>query len=256
MAFLHFDFLSASTTRIVHLNVILPCDSPYGQNFVPPYKSLYLLTGFADNSDRVMLDSNLKKYSETTGTAIFVLDGNNSFYVDANPMSKYSTLVGQEMVEMTRKAFHLSDKREDTWLGGMSMGGFGAFYNGMKYADTFSKIILLAPAFDVYDMKVSDTDIPLFPEEFLMPLFGNREKYEAEFNFSAVYEKALESGKSLPDLFLGLGNTDDIVNKGVKHFREYMNEKNVPIDYHEVPGSHDFVFMDNIYPFAFDFLKQ
>ena len=40
----------------------------------------------------------------------------------------------------------LSTKREDTFIGGISMGGYGALYNGFKYRDTFSKVAAFSPA--------------------------------------------------------------------------------------------------------------
>ena len=47
--------------------------------------------------------------------------------------------------------FPLSDKREDTFIGGLSMGGFGAMRNGLKYADTFGRIVALSPALGMFE---------------------------------------------------------------------------------------------------------
>lgn len=46
-------------------------------------------------------------------------------------------------MEFTRRSFPLSRDRADTYIGGLSMGGFGAMRNGLKYRDTFSAIISL-----------------------------------------------------------------------------------------------------------------
>ena len=75
--------------------------------------------------------------------------------------------VGKELVEMTRKMFPLSEKREDTYIGGISMGGYGALYNGMKYRDTFSKVAAFSPACDPYLMLVKEPG-PGFSREQLL----------------------------------------------------------------------------------------
>lgn len=142
-----------------------------------------MLTGFGDNANRLAQEANLSKFSDQYGIAIVVLEGSNLFYVDSNPMTRYSTLVGEELIEITRKAFRLSDKREDTFIGGMSMGGFGAFYNGLKYSDVFSKIAMDAPAFDIYGVTVPGTELPAFPTQFLDGIFESKQNYEDTFNY-------------------------------------------------------------------------
>ncbi len=49
---------------------------------------------------------------------------------------------------MTKKNLAIIYKREDTFIGGISMGGYGALYNGFKYRDTFSKVVAFSPAAD------------------------------------------------------------------------------------------------------------
>ena len=64
--------------------------------------------------------------------------GENSFYVDDEARGHlYGEFIGCELVEHTRQLFHLSEKREDTFIAGLSMGGYGAIRNGLKYHQTF-----------------------------------------------------------------------------------------------------------------------
>lgn len=59
--------------------------------------------------------------------------GDNAFYIDQPKMNNnYGEFIGRELVELTRKMFPLSDKREDTYIGGLSMGGYGALRNGLN----------------------------------------------------------------------------------------------------------------------------
>ena len=58
----------------------------------------------------------------------FMPNGDNNFYLDQPQTGcKYASYVGKEFVDYTRKTFGLSDRREDTFIGGLSMGGFGSY---------------------------------------------------------------------------------------------------------------------------------
>lgn len=58
----------------------------------------------------------------------------NKFYVDNERSHEYySRFIGEELVDMTRRLFPLSHQREDTFIAGLSMGGYGAIVNGLKY---------------------------------------------------------------------------------------------------------------------------
>lgn len=83
--------------------------------------------------------------------------GDNAFYVDQpKGHNNYGEYIGQELVRLTRKMFPLSRKREDTFIGGLSMGGYGALRNGLKYSDTFGAVIALSGAheWDFWDRYI------------------------------------------------------------------------------------------------------
>ena len=81
------------------------------------------------------------------GVAVVVCDGENSFYTDDEQRgAMFSRYVGQELVEVTRSVLPLSRRREDTYIAGISMGGYGALINGLRYPDTFGRIAMLSPA--------------------------------------------------------------------------------------------------------------
>lgn len=86
--------------------------------------------------------------------AVVMPAGENAFYVDQPSIgAMHGQFIGEELVEITRKMFPLSRKREDTFIGGLSMGGFGALRNGLKYHDTFGAVICLSGALHVLEIR-------------------------------------------------------------------------------------------------------
>jgi S-formylglutathione hydrolase FrmB len=171
------------------------------------------------------------------------------FYVDqpwaGNCFGEY---IGRELVEFTRKTFPLSTKREDTYIGGLSMGGYGALRNGLKYSDTFGAIVGLSSAMLMDESLLVDNPNPRFPSERLewrKSVFGQDLKaaLESDKNPRVLIKKLLAEGKTIPDIFLACGTEDFLYEKNVE-FVQFLKENNVPVKFVSAPGSHEWDFWD------------
>ena len=151
MAFIRAEFMSESLKRIVPVTAVIPSDttnfSGTGTNPAkPPYKTLYLLHGIYGSDMDMIANTNVMRLARERQLAVVMPAGENHFYVDDRNGMKYGEFIGKELVEATRRMFPLSDKREDTFIAGMSMGGYGALMNGIKYYETFSHIASMSTA--------------------------------------------------------------------------------------------------------------
>ena len=128
--------------RATDLHVFLPFHDGYPDTAVP-FKTLYFLPGYSANAEEIATYLPMRQMSAKYGIAIVIPDGENSFYSDhPERATMHGRFVEEELVETTRKLFpQLSDKREDTFIGGISMGGYGAAVHGMHGHKTFSKIL-------------------------------------------------------------------------------------------------------------------
>jgi pimeloyl-ACP methyl ester carboxylesterase len=127
MSFIRTEVFSVCLKRNVSLTVILPDDAITGVGVQPPYKTLYMLHGYSGEGMVLATYLSLRKHCELKGIAIVLPDGYNSFYIDHPERDEnYSRFIGEELVAITRRMFPLSHDREDTYIGGISMGGYGA----------------------------------------------------------------------------------------------------------------------------------
>jgi S-formylglutathione hydrolase FrmB len=247
MAWLQIQFLSGSLMRNVSFNVILPADGFPGMPPRPtPYKTLYLLHGFIGTSTDWLLNSQLSDISEMYNLAIVLPSGENSFYVDADSgTSKFSKYVGEELVEFTRKILPLSDKREDTLIGGLSMGGYGALYNGLKYHKTFGHIVALSSAI------ITGTDATAAGDE-PNPMGLNRAYYETVFgdltklpnsdkNLDVLSARVLAEPHDALDVYFACGETDFLIEPN-RALAKHLGEIAFPHTYEEGPGAHEWPF--------------
>ena len=135
MALVQVNFISKMLSRTVTFNAIIPLDKiSFGEEEVAeekPLKTLYLLHGAFGNYTDYLSGTRIQRWAEEHNLAVIMPSGENQFYVDKPSRGEnYGAYVADELVEFTRKMFPLSHKKEDTFIAGLSMGGYGALING------------------------------------------------------------------------------------------------------------------------------
>lgn len=254
MAFIKLNYKSKELGREISAQVFLPADL-LGKEAEPPYRTCYFLPGYSAGGTELYTYLGFRMQCDLKGIAVVIPEGENSFYIDHPERGmNYSSYVGAELVEMTRKLLPLSDKREDTYIGGISMGGFGALYNGLRYRDTFSKIAVMSPVVDCLELTSKDTCADAgFPEGLFHYLFGEEKEYlKSDANLKKFY---LEADKDkIPETFLCCGRQDRLVYRQVKAFVDVLRENGKAVSYKETDGDHELEFWGNMMDPAFSFL--
>ena len=213
MAFLQVNFISKSLMRTVTVNVLLPADKitlPGEPELkAAPYKTLYLLHGILGNYTDWVNGTNIQRWSDEKNVAVVMPSGENMFYLDQEKShAMYGEFIGKELVDITRKMFTLSDKREDTFIAGLSMGGYGALRNGLKYHETFGYIGALSSAIIIDGLENYKDESPLFMEtkSYAESIFGDLSKVkESDKNPEWLALKLKEEGKELPKIYMACG---------------------------------------------------
>ena len=249
MAHLTCNFFSKSLMRTVDITVILPTDKYVASDphYQPPktFKTLYLLHGIFGSTTDWIIGTRIAAWAAEKNLAVVMPSGENKFYVDRpDSLEYFGEFIGKELVDFTRRTFPLSTKREDTFIGGLSMGGYGALRNGLKYHETFGSIVALSSALLIDDILVSTYDHP--------NLLGNRHYYESIFGDlsklkgSDMDYYALIDGlkkEDIPHIYMACGD-DDKLRKQNDSFHQYLTKKGIPHEYQTGPGGHDWVFWD------------
>lgn len=259
MAYLYAEFYSDALKRTVPIYAILPVDKKDDSRVkvAGGCKTLYLLHGLTASASDWLTYSRIRQWAEELGIAVIMPSGENSFYVDAvQPNHEYGRFIGEELVAVTRDMFHLSARREDTFIGGLSMGGFGAIRNGLRYARTFGAIVALSSAIHFFETPEGIAPSNLFHEELC---FGDMaQARRSDKNPRVLVERILEAqakGEALPmpRIYMACGTEDGLL--GANHsFRDFLLSRGVAVTYEEGPGVHDWNFWDPYIRRGLDFL--
>lgn len=251
MAQLRIDFFSQCLMRMVTVSAVLPVDK-----FLPPgapaptptpFKTLYLLHGLMGGHTDWLTHTRIQAWAEERDLAVVMPGGDNHFYVDNVPGHQlYGEFIGRELVAVTRAMFPLSHSRADTFLAGLSMGGYGALRNGLKYADTFGCVAGLSAALvlDNAQRFTDDTPTIVGRRSFMQSVFGDLERVPGSDNDVRALLAGLKArGAALPALFLCCG-TEDFLLDANRAFHRFLRENEAPHTYMEGPGGHNWDYWD------------
>lgn len=247
MALLNVEYKSLAIGRSIPFTAILPVDHVnYEKNIncsnKGPFKTLYLLNGLYGDCKEWLTHTNIKRLAERNNLAVIMPSGENSFYTDYPKTNRYySKYIGEELVEITRNMFSLSSRREDTYIGGYSMGGFGALYNGLKYNNTFSKIVGLSSAL-ILEEKFDKTNNSIFKYnvEYVEECLGSLgTALNRDVNVSNLIKKLEETNEKIPDLYIACASDDSLHEANLKFKNFLSNYDNIDFVYYEGTGGHD-----------------
>lgn len=248
MALLQINFNSATLHRKVALQVIIPSDAMVGG--AGPFKTLYLLHGLMDNCQGWTSNTRIERWAMERNLAVVLPSAENSFYVDApygsSVVGDFGAYVGQELVEITKKMFRLSPKREDTFIAGLSMGGFGALRNGLKYHDTFGYIACLSGAIHIFEYPLDEPGRNVIGEDACFGDIGASALTDRNPRVAAeaLFEKIKTGGNvTFPKVYIACG-TQDYLLKANRIFADFLKTNGADVTYEEGPGMHDWEFWD------------
>ena len=143
MVHLRCDFFSEALSLSTSMTVLLPQRTTTqiglaGAATSEPPPVLYLLHGLSDDDTIWLRRTSIERYAAPLGLAVVMPQVHRSFYADQAYGGRYWTFLSEELPELIGSLFRLSDRREDTFVAGLSMGGYGAFKWALRQPGRFA----------------------------------------------------------------------------------------------------------------------
>lgn len=277
MAQISIDYFSSSLMRTTTIDVILPFDGIAGAlavdaalragvdeqtaqaAYLPardPYRVLLLLHGITGNHADWISETRIRTWAAERDIAVVMPSGYNAFYLDQPDQHNfYGRFVGQELVQVVRRILPVSNRREDTFIGGISMGAYGALRAGLRYCENFGGIASLSTAMVVDDIEsaISD-DVFFLSRPFLEATFGDlsrvvgSDKDPVRLAADLVY-----CDRPHPRVFMVCGSSDPLSHPN-RVLADRMRATGLQVEYREFAGGHDWEFWNAALPQALDWL--
>ncbi len=191
---------------------------------------------YGGNAQEMAIQYNLNIFMPTTG---------NTFYLNKGyEGGQYADYIGEELPAYISSTFGIEFSRENTMIGGLSMGGYGAIHIALAFPDHFNACIALSSAIHmrtiVDEMKYSDGGV--ISVEQSREIFGDPDKLlGSDKNPEVQVHKLLEVGTKMPRFYLACGTEDDLIDAN-RSFGAFLKEQNSDCIFEEGPGGHNWTF--------------
>ena len=176
-----------------------------------------------------------------------------SWYTDTAYGAKYFTFVAEELPRVCRSYFKgMSAKREDTFVAGLSMGGYGAVKAALRCPDVYGGCASLSGAFDIF------TDRRLMSWNEWRGIYGfeleNPEQLAGtEHDVFELVRRNCVAGVPFPKMYLWCGEGDALVSTN-RDFHNLLVQNNISHSYNESEGKHSWNWWDLRIQDALDYL--
>lgn len=239
MAFMQLNFYSNMLGMQTDVYIVIPQKFTDGEIGIEgkresgAYKCLYLLHGLTDDHTIWLRRTSIERYASEYGICVVMPCGDRSFYTDMKYGMKYFSYITEELPNVVREFLKVSDKREDTYIAGLSMGGYGALKAALRKPEVFCAGAGLSSVADIKNGMFNDILPPVFGEEIQIP-------DEDDLFYLA---KKTDSNPLKPRIYMGVGTEDFLYESNVK-LKEAFEQLNYDYTYRESPGVHCWEFWD------------
>ena len=197
---------------------------------------LYLLHGLSDDCTIWERRTSIERYATEKGIAVVMPEVRRSFYTDEAVGEQYWTFVAEELPQLIARTFRVSTAREDTFVAGLSMGGFGAFKLALNHPDRFAAAASLSGALDP-----SSLSLDLNTGHLAERVWGGAQIDGTADDLLGLLRRADPAG--LPALFLDCGTEDQLLDHN-RRFIDTADECGVELASRLRPGAHTWEFWD------------
>jgi len=236
---LHIDHVFERVGVNLPLNVILPDDLARGGKPLEERKVLYLLHGLSDDASAWQRYTNIEIIAREHGLVVVMPTAGRSFYADMANGQAYFSYLTEELPAWLAAAFRISSKRENTFIAGISMGGYGAFKAALLRPDLYSAAGSFSGVLGLqYLPRIEDESMRV---EFTH-LFGDLQRAAGGKDDPLVWlEQAAKNPLDYPRLYASCGRQDELLPLN-RIFHQHALEMGIPLTYVEEDGIHDWFF--------------
>ena len=238
MAFAELTIRSTVLKMDVKVSVIIPENRKdyHLDDHNQKYKAIYILHGGCEDNSTWLALSNIYLLTRDLDTFVIMPSAYNSSWVDTDYSLKIQTYISEELPAKMEKLFPISSKREDRFIMGESMGGYGTWYTAFLHPENYCKAVVLSGSGYILASNPSG-------------LIGTGAK-----SLDVLAKQVNDTCNEIPEFYCMCGNEDPRVEDRRK-FEAFITENcpNIKMKTEYWTGKHDFYYWNQAIPKALHF---
>lgn len=201
--------------RTVSVTVILP-EAKNEQKELPKYEPntkfpvIWMLHGLGDDDSVWLRRAGAERLANDYGVAMVMPNADRSFYTDTAYGDPFWSFITKELPERLQFIFPLSAKREDNFVLGYSMGGYGALRWALTSPTQFAAVAALSPVIDLPKFVKSMDDGTLdYPAKLnSTAIWGSQDLENSDLNIGWLLDHPQAGSENLKVLTTAGGQED------------------------------------------------
>lgn len=236
------NFFSHALGKHHHFNLILPEQDEHYDMAAKPrlLPSVMILHGLSSDNNSYMRFTSAERYANEHNLAVILPDGDHSFYANMLYGHSYKDHI-LEVWRYAHQIFPLSKAREDNFLAGHSMGGFGVIKTAFENPELFGKACFMSSAANIE--RLLDYDWPDFKMRGIIGDVNTAAGTALDIKKIVADGVGAVGVDGLPELYMMCGTEDFIYEDNVE-FKGFLESKGISFKYEEGPGDHDYTYWD------------
>jgi putative tributyrin esterase len=262
MAFMQVNYFSKTLLENVDLNVVIPtfdsADLSAGRSAarLPAsgrFPVLYLLHGMYGDCTDWIRNTGIERYAQAANIAVIMPSAGNSFYTDMVHGGRYYTFISREIPALAEELFPVSAKREERYIAGLSMGGYGAFRIAFAEPERYSYAASLSGALAVEQLY----QIALQKQQGNVQNIWEDAAHIRSTDSDLIYSfnSRRQQGQTMPRLFQACGTEDPLFEMN-ESMRAAFLASGADLTWHEEHGAHEWDFWDRNIKRVIDWLPR
>lgn len=201
------------------------------------YPTLYLLHGMAGDHSSWSRNTLIESFAAERDLAVVMPQFDLSFYTDMAYGNKYWTFLTEELPRIARSFFPLSSAREDNFVAGFSMGGYGAMKWALRHPDQFAAAASISGVLDITAPIARET----MDSQYEL-IFGDQEIKGTDNDLLYLLDEVNKSDMPKPILYQCCGTADFLYTNNLT-FRHACEQTSFQLTYNELPkAGHDWTY--------------
>lgn len=251
MATLFATFRSAVLNTTTHAQIIFP-NPP--ENGIVTKKVLYLLHGMTGGCTDWLTNTRITHYANQQQYIVIMPEVQNSFYTDMVYGGHYFTFTAYELPVIMEQIFNIRHSRENTYVAGLSMGGYGAAKCALSRPDFYTACAAFSGALDTEWVLRRLPDIDEWHKKLSVAIAGPDLTPPENSNlFTLATDLA---NKTIKPRFLVTCGSKDFLLESNHSFSKHMSALPFEYAYKEWDGDHNWDFWEESLPVMFDFFNK
>ncbi|GAA4324471.1 alpha/beta hydrolase [Flaviaesturariibacter amylovorans] len=214
------------------------------------FATVYLLHGLTGRYDNwVQKARSLKEYVDRYNVVVVCPDGAfNSWYLDSpeDPKHRFETYIAQEVPAFIESRYRVRRARGQRAITGLSMGGHGGLYLGLRHSRFFGAAGGMSGAYAIENITEKQYGVSR-----LLGDTASKARYRAHSIFGELEKPRTDTLA----LILDCGVDDFIVDMSRAAHKRLLELK-IAHDYTERPGKHDWPYWNNAVQYQLLFFRN